>query len=174
MNFNTEEEKKHIVKLLSDRFPTQELHVDAVQNSPTICVAVVTRQQDAVSSSEIADCLTNNGFKVEVANDWDVEVNPEHFATVAEWRFPEGFLSTNIDDAWIYIMQERDCKRLQVWLDGGDGVNIFDCTDLRIGRKALQAWDDAGRPSLNRDLPPNEWPFPKGDENWSAAEGVES
>jgi hypothetical protein len=174
VNFNTEEEKQHIVKLLSDRFPTQELHVYAVQNSPTICVAVVTCQQGAVDSSEIANYLADNKFKVEVMDEGHVEINPEHFTTVAEWRLPAEWRQVHATDAWVYITQERDCKRLRAWVDGGDGVNIFDCTDLIIGQKALQAWEDAGRPPLNRELPPDQWPFPEDDADWSAAEGVES
>lgn len=147
--------------------------VGAVQNSPTIEVFIGTDREDRVASSEIADYLANAGFRVEVTDEDHIEVNPEHFTVVAEWQLPAGWWQIH-GEVWLYIWQERDCKRLEAWIDWGDGVNIFDCTDLNIGQKALQAWEDAGRPPLNRDLPPNQWPFGEDDADFSPVEAVEA
>ena len=156
--------KEQVISDLAQGFPGLRIVVTEESGSPSIHIGLFPAASDETKSDAIVQYLATKGHKVENnGNDYCLIVNPEHYHTVAEWLLCDGV-------GRLYVEQERDHHRLRVWVDKGYGeARYYDCTNTVLGRKALAAWDQAGRPSLNRDVPPTIWECVEGD--WQKVEG---
>ena len=166
-----EKESELIMELLVIAFPKTHLSVSITEHSSEIDINL----ERGPTSSEVAHFLANKGWRVQVMHGTGVRVNPEQYIKVARsrlpagWRLPAECWHLHVKNVLLSIKQEEGCNRLRITLQVGCGLDVFDCTHLNIGQKAVQAWEGAGRPPLNPSVSASDWPFPEDEADWHAA-----